>query len=72
MCLGAIYWARLERFYFACSRQDASAYGFDDAFLYDELERQPEERTISGHRLLSEEGLVPFERWKENPEKIPY
>jgi guanine deaminase len=72
MCLGAIYWARPERFYFACSREDAAAYGFEDAFIYDELQRRPEERTISGRRLISEEGLLPFEQWKQSQAKVSY
>ena len=72
MCLGAIYWARPERFYFACSRFDASTYGFDDAFIYDELDRQPEDRTIRGERLLKEEGLAAFESWMHSQVKIPY
>lgn len=72
MCLGAIYWARPERFYFASSREDAATYGFDDAVIYDNLARHPEERTISGHRLLREEGLVPFEHWMQSRARIPY
>jgi guanine deaminase len=71
MCLGAIYWARPERFYFACSREDA-AYGFEDAFIYDELQRQPEERAISGQRLISAERLLPFEQWKWSQAKVSY
>jgi guanine deaminase len=72
MCLGAIYWARPERFYFACSREDAAAYGLEDAFIYDELQRQPEERTINGQRLISEERLLPFEQWKQRQAKLSY
>jgi guanine deaminase len=72
MCLGAIYWARPDRFYFACSRQDAAAYGFDDDFIYHELDRQPEERTISGQHLVSEERFLPFEQWKQSQAKVPY
>jgi guanine deaminase len=72
MCLGAIYWARPERFYFACSREDAAGYGFEDAFIYDELHRQPEERTISGRRLISEKCLLPFEQWKRSQAKVSY
>ncbi|HEY1950744.1 MAG TPA: nucleoside deaminase [Bryobacteraceae bacterium] len=72
MCLGAIYWARPERFYFACSREDAAAYGFEDAFIYEELQRQPEERAINGQRLTSEERLLPFEQWKRSQAKVPY
>ena len=72
MCLGAIYWSHVERFYYACNREDARACGFDDALIYSELERRPEERTISGHRLMRKEGLVAFERWKRSQSKIPY
>ncbi len=45
MCLGAIYWARLEKVYFACSRLDAAAANFDDSFIYDEISVLPSERT---------------------------
>jgi guanine deaminase len=72
MCLGAIYWARLERFYFACSREDARASGFDDAFIYEELDRLPEQRTISGNTLLGEEGVVAFEEWMRSPARVRY
>lgn len=72
MCLGAIYWARLDRFYFAARREDAMAHGFDDAFIYDELFRQPEERAVSGYGLLPEDGLAPFEEWRRSQNKIPY
>jgi len=72
MCLGAIYWARLDRFYFAARREDAMAHGFDDAFIYDELCRQPEERAVSGYGLLTEEGLAPFQAWLRCETKIPY
>ncbi len=72
MCLGAIYWARPDRFYFACGRNDAMAYGFDDSFIYDELDRRPEQRTISGHVLLREEGISAFEHWMRSQARIPY
>lgn len=72
MCLGAIYWARPERFYFACRREDARACGFDDAFIYNELARTPEERTISGQPLLREEGLAAFEEWMKSGGKVSY
>ena len=72
MCLGAIYWARPERFYFACSKQDARACGFDDAMIYDELSRAPAERAIAGRSLLREEGLAAFEEWARSPVKVRY
>lgn len=72
MCLGAIYWARPERFYFACNRRDAAAYGFDDAFIYRELCLSPAERTIIGRHVDSEEGRLPFEHWTRSQKKIAY
>ena len=72
MCLGAIYWARPERFYFACSREDAATYGFDDAFIYDELHLAPETRAISGRRLVTEERFLPFDQWRRSQVKIIY
>jgi guanine deaminase len=72
MCLGAIYWARPERFYFACSKEDARVCGFDDALIYDELGRPPAERTIAGRSLLRDEGLAAFEEWMRSPAKIRY
>jgi guanine deaminase len=72
MCLGAIYWARPDCFYFACSREDAARYGFDDAFIYQELCRQHAERTILCQRLIGDEGARPFEEWMRSPKKIPY
>ena len=72
MCLGAIYWARPGRFYYACNRDDARESGFDDALIYRELDRSPEERTIQGQRLLRDEGLAAFEEWKRSPNKVRY
>jgi guanine deaminase len=72
MCLGAIYWARLARFYYACSRENAAAIFFDDQFIYDELPLAPEERSIPGARLLSAEGLAAFEVWTASARRTPY
>jgi guanine deaminase len=72
MCLGAIYWARPARFYFACTRADAASAGFDDAHIYDELALPPDQRVISGQELLRETGLQAFQLWLESNTKIPY
>jgi tRNA(Arg) A34 adenosine deaminase TadA len=72
MCLGAIYWARLDRLYFACGREDAMGCGFDDAFIYEELALPPEQRTVKGEQLLREEGIAAFEDWARSPAKIRY
>lgn len=64
MCLGAIYWARPERLFYACTRQDAAEIGFDDAFIYNELNVLLPNRKIPSQQLLREEGITVFELWK--------
>lgn len=72
MCLGAIYWARPARLYYACSHQDAARYGFDDSFIYEELALDSSERKIKTQQFLREEGLSAFKLWQVNDKKIPY
>jgi guanine deaminase len=68
MCLGAIYWARPSKIYFANNKTDAAIAGFDDEFIYDELEIPPAERTIPMIKILNSEAIKVFEDWitKEN------
>ena len=72
MCLAAIYWARLEKLYFAGTSLDAAEAGFDDAFLYQELSNPATKRKIKTVQLLREEALVALREWTANPNKIPY
>jgi tRNA(Arg) A34 adenosine deaminase TadA len=72
MCLGAIYWARLGSVWFASTREDAAAAGFDDQFLYDEIPKAPNGRALPAAMLLREEGAAAFRAWAESPNKIPY
>jgi len=72
MCLGAIYWARPNCFYFAASREEAAAADFDDSFIYDELHHHTTARSIPGHRLLENAGREPFEVWLKTQGKIHY
>lgn len=72
MCLAAIEWARLDRLYFAATREDAAAAGFDDARLYEELARPPRERSLPTDTLLGEEALVAFRAWGEKDDRVPY
>lgn len=72
MCLGAIYWARLEKVYYACSREDAAAAGFDDRFIYDEIALRPPERRIAMLQLEIENACRPFLLWNADAGKIPY
>jgi tRNA(Arg) A34 adenosine deaminase TadA len=72
MCLGAIYWARPTRVFYAGVAADAAAAGFDDAFIYEELQRAPESRSIPMVQILREESLAVFEAWKRQPNKTQY
>jgi tRNA(Arg) A34 adenosine deaminase TadA len=72
MCLSAIYWARLDRIYFANGRADAARIGFDDAFLYAEVALEPEARSLSMTRLLADEALAAFDDWERDPGKVRY
>jgi guanine deaminase len=72
MCLGAIYWARLAKVYYACSRFDAAAANFDDNFIYDEILVPPSERGIAMHHLNLPDALQPFKLWTEKSDKVVY
>jgi tRNA(Arg) A34 adenosine deaminase TadA len=72
MCLGAILWGRFERLYYANSREEAAAIGFDDAVFYDEVAAVPAERTLPSTRLLEGEALSVFRAWHDKPDKIRY
>jgi guanine deaminase len=72
MCLGAIYWARPNAYFFACNRNDAAKAGFDDAFIYDEISLPPEKRSIVGMELLPEIGMLPFQEWIQSLVKKEY
>ena len=72
MCLGAIYWARVSAIYYANTRSDAAAIGFDDEFLYKELSVPLPERRIPMKQLLKSEALLVFKEWGEMENKIRY
>ncbi len=72
MCLGAIYWARPRAVYYAASRADAADAGFDDAFIYKELDLAPEARHLPMRRIHLESVLDPFEAWAANQERTRY
>ncbi len=72
MCLGAIYWARPEKVFFACTRDDAAAVGFDDDFIYHELEKNNDEREMILVNLMRDEALELFQHWAVKPDKVEY
>jgi guanine deaminase len=72
MCLGAIYWARPARVFYAGTAADAAAAGFDDAFIYEELQQAREARRIPMTQLLREESVAIFAAWQAQENKTSY
>jgi tRNA(Arg) A34 adenosine deaminase TadA len=72
MCLAAVYWARLRKIYYANTRKDAAAIGFDDDLLYREIALPVSRRKIPAKQLLRKEALKVFREWRKKPGKIPY
>ena len=72
MCLGAIYWARLARLYFANTAEDAAKIGFDDSFIYGELRAAHSGRHIPTEQVMREEAQEAFRAWAEKADKIRY
>ncbi|MGD9630545.1 MAG: nucleoside deaminase [Pyrinomonadaceae bacterium] len=73
MCLGAIYWARPERIYIACNRQDAAEAGFDDEFIYDEIcATHFAARKVPISMMMRDQGLEVFRNWIDKIDKVPY
>lgn len=72
MCLGAIYWAHLDKIYYANNRKDAADIGFDDDFIYQEIEVKPQYRKKPSEILMREEGLEAFRIWNKKTDKIEY
>lgn len=72
MCLGAIYWAHLDRMYYGNNKHGAAAIGFDDAFIYEELDLKPADRKLKSEVLLPEEAIQAFKDWEAKEDKTEY
>ena len=72
MCLGAIYWAHLDRMYYGNNKHDAANIGFDDAFIYEELDLKIENRKLKSEVLLPEEAIRAFQDWDNKTDKVEY
>ena len=72
MCLGAIYWARPKKTYYGNTKEDAAAIGFDDQFIYEELNQEKPKRDIPMIQMMREESQAAFRVWKEKTDKIEY
>ncbi len=72
MCLGAIYWAHLDKIYYANDRKDAAEIGFDDDFIYQELQLKPSERQKPSEIIMREEAIEAFRMWQQKEDKTEY
>ncbi len=72
MCLGAIYWAHLDKLYYAATKDDAAAADFDDSFIYKEFSLPKEERSIPSVQMMREDAVKVFDNWIHSENKIPY
>ena len=72
MCLGAIYWAHLDNLYYGASKHDATLAGFDDQFIYEELDQPIQSRRLTTEVLLSDEAQEPFTVWRQHDERTEY
>jgi len=72
MCLAATYWSRCKVIYYGSNAEDAAKAGFDDAFLYGEMKKPLDERTLPIENLLSSEAWTAFQTWIDSPFKVEY
>ena len=72
MCMGLVYWAHLDKVYYASSASDAASIGFDDAFIYQELKLPLERRSLPLVQTMRDEALAAFAAWRDKPDKVEY
>lgn len=72
MCLSSMYWAHIGRYYYGCTQDDAKEIGFDDSFIYREIELAPKDRQILSIQCLHREAQGAFDRWKKKEDKTEY
>ena len=72
MCMAAIYWARPKAVYFANTIRDAAKIWFDDSFIYEELEKKLNDRSLPIERMYNDDAIKVFDEWKEKNDKIEY
>ncbi|MFK8008566.1 MAG: nucleoside deaminase [Saprospiraceae bacterium] len=72
MCLGAIYWARPDKMFYACTKEDAARIGFDDDFIYKELNLNIQDRSIKTEQMMNAEGNEVFKLWESKEDKTEY
>jgi len=72
MCLGAIYWARIDKIFYANNRSNAKKIGFDDSFIYSEIKKPVSKRAIPTVRIMETKAIEAFKYWQQKTNKIRY
>ncbi|HEA28703.1 MAG TPA: nucleoside deaminase [Leeuwenhoekiella sp.] len=72
MCLGAIYWSRFKQVFYAATQEDAAAIGFDDQFIYDELEKPMKNRKIPFEQTERDQAVDIFKKWDAKSDRVDY
>lgn len=72
MCVGAVYWSHLDALYYANTKEDAAAIGFDDQFIYEELALDKSQRQLPMTQILHDEAIEAFRAWEQKEDKIAY
>jgi tRNA(Arg) A34 adenosine deaminase TadA len=72
MCMAAIYWSRADRVFYASTAKDAARFGFDDHFIYEQLQLPANARKLPMTQMMRQEALEPFAVWEKSPEKVDY
>jgi len=72
MCLSACYWSRIDKIYYANTREDARKIDFDDSFIYSEIKKNIDERKIPMTQMMRDEALKAFELWDKKTDKVKY
>ncbi|MGQ1785231.1 nucleoside deaminase [Saccharicrinis sp. GN24d3] len=72
MCLGAIYWARIEKMYYGNTKKDADSIGFNDDFIYQEIDKPMNKRQLSAIQLMRDDALTAFRLWDGKNDKTEY
>ena len=72
MCLGAIYWAKIDKMYYGNTKKDADKIGFSDHFIYDEIDKPPHKRKLNSQQIMSKEAFLAFKLWQNKEDKTEY
>ena len=72
MCLSSMYWAHIRRYYYANQKEDAENIGFGDKFIYEELEKTPDERSMPRLQMMRGDAMSVFKKWNDKEDKVEY